>query len=662
MKKGIAYSVLDVKAIKEEGGFHVIEAFASTPSVDRQGDIVEPMGAKFKLPMPLLWQHQHSAPVGNVTFAKPTRKGIPYIAKLPKILEPGLLKDRIDEAIQSIKHKLVSAVSIGFSAVDGMYERMDGGGIRFIEWEWLELSLVTIPANADATITSIKSLDREVLTALGREHELEDNVANKPSVIGKTKSFKLNKGNTIMKSVQTMIDELKAKKLEITENRDKLLQKSMDEGRTFDEVESEEFDTLADEMKSIDAHIARLESTKATQIANATDVTTTVNNTENTEKGANAARNAGVSAIQVVSNLPKGTAFTRYVMALTRSKGNSFEAANYAKKWDDSTPQVSRVLKAASDAGTTTDADWASKLVDYQTLTNEFVELLRPMTILGKFGANGIPALRRIPFNVRMATQTSGGTYGWVGEGAAKPVGELAIGEITLKWAKAAGIIVVTDELMRMSSPSVEAVVRNDMLEGMAAFSDSQFINPAIAAVADVSPASILNGVTPVTATGTDADAFREDAGTLLNKFFITNLAPTTGVWIMSNQQAVRLSLMLNALGQKEFPDITAMGGTLEGFPVIASEAIGAGSDGGIIAFVNANDIFYSDDGPVTIDASREASLQMNTTPDNPTTANTVLVSLWQRNLVGLRAERYMNWKKRRPNAAQYIESANYGS
>jgi len=200
------------------------------------------------------------------------------------------------------------------------------------------------------------------------------------------------------------------------------------------------------------------------------------------------------------------------------------------------------------------------------------------------------------------------------------------------------------------------------MLRGMATFSDSQFIDPSIAAVADVSPASILNGVTPVTPTGTDADAFRLDAGTLMNKFFIANHAPTTGVWVMSNQQAVRLSMMRNALGQREFPDMTALGGMLEGFPVIASEAIGVSSDGGIIAFINADDIFYSDDGPVTIDASREASLQMNTTPDNPTTASTVLVSLWQRNLVGLRAERYMNWKKRRSTAAQYIESANYGT
>jgi hypothetical protein len=34
------------------------------------------------------------------------------------------------------------------------------------------------------------------------------------------------------------------------------------------------------------------------------------------------------------------------------------------------------------------------------------------------------------------------------------------------------------------------------------------------------------------------------------------------------------------------------------------------------------SEIFVADDGNVTIDASQEASLQMNSTPDNPTTAS----------------------------------------
>jgi hypothetical protein len=49
----------------------------------------------------------------------------------------------------------------------------------------------------------------------------------------------------------------------------------------------------------------------------------------------------------------------------------------------------------------------------------------------------------------------------------------------------------------------------------------------------------------------------------------------------------------------------------------------------------------------------------MNDAPSTPD-ASTVMLSLWQHNLIGLRAERYMNWKKRRSAAAQWIAGANY--
>lgn len=158
-----AYSVLETKNMSEDEEKFYIEGIASTPSPDRMNDIVEPMGAKFKTPMPLLWQHDHSQPVGSVTFAQPTKKGIPFKAEIPKIKEAGSLKERLDEAIQSIKYKLVTAVSIGFRPIEDAYEYMENGGIRFKEWEWYELSAVTIPANSEAVITAIKSVDQKHL-------------------------------------------------------------------------------------------------------------------------------------------------------------------------------------------------------------------------------------------------------------------------------------------------------------------------------------------------------------------------------------------------------------------------------------------------------------------------------------------------------------------
>lgn len=159
-----AYSLLEVKNYDDDQ--RIITGMATTPEPDRYGDIVDPLGAKFAAELPLLWQHRHDSPVGIVKFGKPTAKGIPFTASVAKIETDGALKDLVDLAWQSVKEKLVRGVSIGFRALE--YSFMDGGGVRFSECEIFELSLVTIPANAEATIQSIKAMD----TGLRRSAQL----------------------------------------------------------------------------------------------------------------------------------------------------------------------------------------------------------------------------------------------------------------------------------------------------------------------------------------------------------------------------------------------------------------------------------------------------------------------------------------------------------
>ena len=150
-----AYSLLTVKRVSEDE--RVIEGLATTPAPDRMGDVVEPDGASFKLPLPLLWQHNSREPVGHVLDASVGKDGITVTARIMRMPEPGRLKDRLDEAWQSVKSGLVQGLSIGFMATERSYIE-DTNSIRFLKWNWLELSLVTIPANAEASITTVRSL------------------------------------------------------------------------------------------------------------------------------------------------------------------------------------------------------------------------------------------------------------------------------------------------------------------------------------------------------------------------------------------------------------------------------------------------------------------------------------------------------------------------
>jgi hypothetical protein len=89
--------------------------------------------------------------------------------------------------------------------------------------------------------------------------------------------------------------------------------------------------------------------------------------------------------------------------------------------------------------------------------------------------------------------------------------------------------------------------------------------------------------------------------------------------------------------------------------PVIISNNVG-----NRVVLVHAPSILYADDGGVSIDVSREATVQMDSAPTDTVDATTVYISLWQRNLVGLRAERFITWIRGRTAAVRYISSAAY--
>lgn len=650
-----AYSLLTIKSFDDD--LRVIKGIATSPEPDRVGDIVEPFGVTYKNPSPLLWMHQHDKPVGTVNFGKPTKHGVPFEAHLPKIKEDGTLKARVDEAWQSVKSGLVTAVSIGFRALDDGVELMKTGGLRFLKTEILELSLVTVPANAEATITSIKMIDGKALAAIGHKHRPIVKLEKKPGVSGKTVST-LKTEVIPMSKFAKQIKDFQDTRAAKTARMNEIMEKSAEEGTTLDAAQTEEYDGLAGEVKSIDEHLTRLNALEKANLSTlkAVDPVTEA-------KKASELRQPG-EVVKAKAKLEKGITFARYAMCLGAAKGDLHSALAMAENRFGDSPEIVSTLKSAVAAGTTTDATWAGPLVEYNQFAGDFVEYLRPKTIIGQFGTGIIPSLRSIPFNVHIRGQTSGGEGYWVGEGKPKPVTSFDFEDVYLGWAKVANIAVMTQELMRFSNPSAERLVRDALAEALIARLDIDFVDPAKAISANVSPASITNGVTPVVSQGNTADDIRCDIQNLMAPYIAANLSPSTAVWIMTATTALSLSLMRNTLGQREFPDVTMMGGTFEGFPVIVSEYVPTDSNGQIVILANAGDIWLADDGQVVIDASREASLQMDNAPTNASSpvAATTVVSMFQTNSIALRAERFINWKKRRSQAVQYLDNVNWGS
>ncbi len=457
-----------------------------------------------------------------------------------------------------------------------------------------------------------------------------------------------------MKKLADQIKDLENTRAATVAERDAIQDAVSEKGLLMDEEQTQQYDAKDAEVKQIDANLKRLKSRQAEEVEEATDVTETKSVTD-------AGRARAGHSIQVKEIVPPGIGFARYAIAGIMARKNSQTLAEVVKqRWPSDNRLSAFIQKATVPAGLTTDATWAGNLVDQTNLASEFLEWLRPQTLLGR-----IPGLRRVPFNVRIVGQSSGAVANWVGQGKPKPVTSFGTNAQTLLYTKIAAIAVITEELARFSSPSAETLVRDELARAVIERMDVDFIDPAQAAVANVSPASITNGVVPLSPSGTAEANIRTDIATLLGQFIEQNVDVSGLVLVMPNTLAMAASLMVNSLGQPAFPGIGISGGTLLGIPVIATQYAGNQSGAGnLVIALNARDIAVADDGQVTLDSSREASIQMSDAPTNDAATGTgqSLVSMYQTNSIALRAERYINWAKLRTTPVVFMDDVNWGS
>lgn len=627
-----AVSTWICKSVDDEQ--RIIEGIASSPAADRDEDVIDPAGAIVRLPMPLLWQHKQDQPIGEILAARHTPAGWWVRGQIAK----GLTQT-IEDAWRLIRGGLVKGFSIGLLPKEVTPRKGQPYGLHVKTWEWLETSAVTVPSNRAASIVVIKSLDLATRAAPGAPRV----DPSYPGASGRS-------GLPAMLNASEQITALRAQLMTKHARLGELLKLETEDGLTLSDEQQTEIDGLTGDVQGLGTKIKRLEVIEAGSALLATPANGSALDLATRSRG-----DGHTPRITVTDPTPPGIGFARGLICKMASylSGGSVSALEIARARYPDDPRIPMMLKAAVLPATTTDAAWAGNLVYPTQLATEFIEYLRPQTIVGKFGQNGIPALRRVPFNVRVTGQTSGASASWVGQGLAKPVTSFATAASTLGFTKIATIAVLTDELAKYSSPSAEGMVRDELARAVIERMDMDFIDPAIAAIANVRPASILNAVTPITMAGTDADAVRAALGDLLSAYLTANNSPASAVIILPSTLALEWSLLTNALGQPEFPALSMNGGNLQGVPVITSQYALIGGNA-LFIMVNAGDVFLADDGGVSVDVSREATILMSNDPvaDADTADH---VNLWQNNMIGLRAERYVNWAKRREGAAQYI-------
>jgi len=458
-----------------------------------------------------------------------------------------------------------------------------------------------------------------------------------------------------LKTTSEQIKDLEATRAAKAGQMESLMSKSYEGDRTLDAGEAEEFDTLDTEIKQIDEDLNRLRRLESLLGQKATPVS----GTPTANAGAGSRANAGHIIIKSADTDDKfeGQSFTRMVIAKALAHLDGVPASAIAQyRWGKSNPTLVQLIKANEiQAGGVASGEWGAELVSADgRFTGDFIQYLDARTVFNQIGFTEVPA------NVTIKGQDGAATGYWVGEGKAIPPSAGNHSTVNLSPLKVAALSVITNELIRESSPSAERLVRDALVQSIAQRIDATVFS-ADAVSAGVSPAGLLNGLTGIGSTGDDGDNVRGDVKNLYAPFLTAKHASGL-VFVMNPALAKSLQLMTNALGQSEFPGIGAMGGTLLGDKVVTGDNINAAH----LILLDPREIYKIGDMGIQVSISKEAMIEMGTDATGdalaPTAATKQMVSMFQSESTAIKIVRPINFAKRRTTAVAYVSDAAYGS
>jgi HK97 family phage major capsid protein len=358
-----------------------------------------------------------------------------------------------------------------------------------------------------------------------------------------------------------------------------------------------------------------------------------------------------------VSSLPKGMNAVRLAIAFARARGADWHVAlKHAESAWGRRSTAASILRSAVDAGATD--GWGSGLAAQRAAETEFVEALRPATIIGR-----MTGMRRVPLKTKFPRVTSGVSVGWAGESQPIKVSSLALDAIEIDQHKIAGIAVTSQELVRASTPAADGLIRADLLASVAAFTDQALLDPDAAGVEGGSPASITNGAPSFASSGSSVAQITADLEKLFEVLVDFGINMVSPYFITTSRIAFKLAMKRNTDGSFAFPNMGVRGGDIGGVPVLVAGNALENDDSpaaGSIILVDAAEILFADTDEISITLSEQSAIELDDAPDDPTTASSVVTSFWQMNLVGWRVARPISWEMRRPGAVAVLTGVSY--
>jgi HK97 family phage major capsid protein/HK97 family phage prohead protease len=629
------------KTVAERDGMDFV---LSDDTLDRYGDVIEAKGwvlQAFKKNPIALFGHNAGFPIGNWTNVRV--EGRKLIGTL-QLAAKGT-SQRIDELINLVEQGVLRAVSVGFRPLESepIDKNQPYGGQRYTKQELLETSLVSVPANpaALALARSLNVSSETMSLAFGEQAEVRrrdlsttgGHAENNPDNL-KHKGSKVE--TTLSKRIENVQSDLNAK-------RDRLA-----ELNGADDLDLDAIEEMTEQVDLAERTLAALKASEAKIGLGATGDAPR-------EKASPQARrplSVGHKDVSGFDLIVRAAA----VRGIAHFGGKSVE--DVLQERYPGHEATALITKADQTIGTTTVSGWASEIV--QTAYADFLQALMPYSVYPALRDRGI----RLSFDgvgtVSIPSRTAGGAGGgFVAEGAPIRVGRITTAATTMTPKKMGVIVPFSRELAKRSTPMIESLVRQAILEDTGIILDSALLDATAASTAR--PAGLLNGVSAVSAGygGGDYQAVVADFKSLLAPFITANAADGITV-IMNPSQGLALDLM---------PGPDGSGGLGDWFGKVRSRVTFVESTnataGRLIALRTADFATALGDAP-EFDISEQATVHMeDTTPleivsgTGPTTADPVR-SFFQTATIGVRMLMDLSWKMRRSGMVQWIDTTNW--
>jgi HK97 family phage major capsid protein/HK97 family phage prohead protease len=628
----------------------------SDATKDRMGDVIDPKGwvlDNFKQNPMALFNHNSGFPIGHWEDVKV--QGGRLIGKL-KLAARGT-SDRIDEIISLVEQGILRAVSVGFAPIER--KPLDDGGIRFTKQELLETSLVSIPANP-AAVQLAKSLhvsDATMDEVFGK-HATADFGHSKAKEFSAAQGISKNpiRKPSTMKTISKQIEERQATLVSL---QDQLAAKVAElDGSDEPDIVSLAIDELNTQIESNQKTLEQLRRAE-TSLANSAPAVVAREATA-IEAAPRRPWAAPKKEVKPFDHLVRSALVTAVSRAQTR---NPLDVLKERYGEDVQTKAVFDIVtRAASAPALTTTTGWAAELV--QTAFLDMLETLMPMSVYPglsnrgpkfTFGRNGI-----VSIPARTTSTTVAGSF--VAQGAPIPVRQGAFTATTLTVKKMGVITSFSREMAEHSTPAIEAVLRQAIVEDTSVAIDTILLDAT--ATSATRPAGLRNGVTGATpTTGGGLAALVGDVKALAGSLITgSNGHLRDPVWIMNPIQVLSIQFQTNATGQFIFQDEIAQG-RFRGYPLYQSTTVPSGT----VLLLDAADFFSATGDAPVFNASDTATLHMDdTTPlalsatGAPNTVAAPIRSLYQTDSLAIRMTWDLNWAMRRTGVVAFVSSVTW--